>query len=77
MTRTRQTIIPDNASGVLKDERILAAIPTRVYLDLDPAFTQLWHECEGVDMVAAAARTCSSRVLAAADLLRLTVREAR
>jgi hypothetical protein len=39
-----------NASGVLKDERILAAIPTRVYLDLDPAFTQLWQAFEGVDM---------------------------
>jgi hypothetical protein len=39
-----------NASGVLKDTRILAAIPTRVYLDLDPAFTQLWHAFEGVDM---------------------------
>src|SRR5207248_2819585 len=39
-----------NASGVLKDERILSAIPTRVYLDLDPAFTQLWHTFEGVDM---------------------------
>ena len=38
-----------NASGVLKDERILAAIPTRLYLDLDPAFTQLWQAFEGVD----------------------------
>ncbi|MDP9332098.1 MAG: hypothetical protein M3Q30_02120 [Actinomycetota bacterium] len=39
-----------NASGVLKDERIFGAIPTRVYLDLDPAFTQLWHAFERVDM---------------------------
>lgn len=39
--------------------------------------THFYPECDGVDMVAAAARTCSSRVLAAADLLRLTVREAR
>ena len=39
-----------NVSGVLKDERIRAAIPTRLYLDLDPAFTQLWHAFEGVDM---------------------------
>jgi hypothetical protein len=39
-----------NASGVLQDESIRAAVPTRVYLDLDPAFTQLWHTYEGVDM---------------------------
>jgi hypothetical protein len=39
-----------NASGVLNDERILAAIPTRLYLDLDPAFTQMWQAFDGVDM---------------------------
>jgi len=36
-----------NTSGLLDPERI-AAIPIRVYLDLDPAFNQLWHE-QGVD----------------------------
>jgi hypothetical protein len=39
-----------NVSGVLKDEAILAAARRRVYLDLDPAFTQLWHAVQGIDM---------------------------
>jgi hypothetical protein len=38
-----------NISGVVKDETLLEQFSTRVLLDLDPAFTQLWHE-EGVDM---------------------------
>jgi hypothetical protein len=38
-----------NISGVLKDETLFEEISTRVLVDLDPAFTQLWHE-EGVDM---------------------------
>jgi hypothetical protein len=25
-------------------------VPTRVYLDLDPAFNQLWHVAQGIDM---------------------------
>ena len=36
-----------NTSGILPPESI-AAIPLRVYLDLDPAFNQLWH-LEGID----------------------------
>src|SRR5690606_9641164 len=39
-----------NMSGVLRDDRVLMAAPRRLYLDLDPAFTQLWHEAEGIDM---------------------------
>lgn len=39
-----------NLSGLLKDPDLLAPIPLRVYLDLDPAFTQLWHSVEGIDM---------------------------
>jgi hypothetical protein len=39
-----------NISGMLTDEALLAAIPRRVYLDLDPAFNQCWHAFEGVDM---------------------------
>jgi hypothetical protein len=38
-----------NISGLLTDEALLGAAPTRVYLDLDPAFNQLWHCVEGVD----------------------------
>jgi len=38
-----------NISGMLTDERLLSPIPTRVYLDLDPAFIQCWHDQE-IDM---------------------------
>lgn len=33
------------SAGVLHDR-----VPVRAYVDLDPAFTQLWRECEGVDV---------------------------
>ena len=39
-----------NVSGMLKDECLTARIPARVYLDLDPAFNQLWHAAEGIDV---------------------------
>jgi hypothetical protein len=38
-----------NVSGLLADEEILAGVPVRVYLDLDPGFVQLWH-ASGIDM---------------------------
>jgi hypothetical protein len=38
-----------NISGMLADEALLEPIPRRVYLDLDPAFNQLWHT-QGIDM---------------------------
>jgi hypothetical protein len=38
-----------NVSGLLTDRELLGAIPVRVYLDLDPAFNQLWH-ATGIDM---------------------------
>jgi hypothetical protein len=38
-----------NVSGILTDPDLLEAIPVRAYLDLDPAFNQLWHE-SGIDM---------------------------
>jgi hypothetical protein len=31
-----------NLSGILSDEVLLAPAPRRLYVDLDPAFTQLW-----------------------------------
>src|SRR5438552_3328482 len=43
--------VPDvllNISGMLRDERVLAHAPIRVYLDLDPVFNQLWHN-QGVE----------------------------
>ena len=39
-----------NISGMLRDPQLLGAIGTRVYLDLDPAFNQLWHAVEGVNV---------------------------
>jgi hypothetical protein len=39
-----------NVSGMLSDDRVVGKIPVRVYLDLDPAFNQLWHEAEGIDV---------------------------
>ena len=39
-----------NLSGLLRDPALLQSSPVRVYMDLDPAFTQLWHTVEGIDM---------------------------
>jgi hypothetical protein len=39
-----------NISGTLREPELLEPVPLRVYLDLDPAFTQLWEEAEGIDM---------------------------
>ncbi|HZD04132.1 MAG TPA: hypothetical protein VE173_04415, partial [Longimicrobiales bacterium] len=47
LARTRVLL---NLSGRLTDGEMLRRIPVRAYLDLDPAFTQLWQEQEGVDM---------------------------
>jgi hypothetical protein len=38
-----------NISGILTDQSLLERIPRRAYLDLDPAFTQVWHE-EGIEV---------------------------
>lgn len=39
-----------NLSGLLAEPALTERIPVQVYLDLDPAFTQLWHEAQGIDM---------------------------
>jgi hypothetical protein len=39
-----------SVSGMLEDADVLGVVPVRAYLDLDPAFVQLWHAAEGVDM---------------------------
>jgi hypothetical protein len=39
-----------NISGMLTDPALFEAIPRRLYLDLDPAFNQLWHAVEGLDV---------------------------
>jgi len=38
-----------NISGLLQGE-LASYAPVRVYLDVDPGFTQLWHAVEGIDM---------------------------
>jgi hypothetical protein len=38
-----------NVSGMLRDERLLAPIPVRAFLDLDPGFNQVW-QASGEDM---------------------------
>jgi hypothetical protein len=38
-----------NISGMLADENLVQKIPVRAYLDVDPAFIQLWH-AQGIDM---------------------------
>lgn len=38
-----------NVSGMLADPELVADIPVRAYLDLDPAFVQCWH-AQGIDM---------------------------
>jgi hypothetical protein len=39
-----------NIAGMLTDEELTGQIPVRLYLDLDPAFTQLWHAAQGIDL---------------------------
>ena len=39
-----------NISGMLAEPALTGPIPVRVYLDLDPAFNQLWHAAEGLDV---------------------------
>ena len=39
-----------NISGMLREHSIRDRIPRQVYLDLDPAFNQLWHTVEGIDV---------------------------
>lgn len=42
-----------NLAGTLRDPRVLETVPRRLLVDLDPAFTQLWH-AQGVDVGIAA-----------------------
>jgi hypothetical protein len=39
-----------NISGMLQDPALLESAPRRVYLDLDPAFIQLWQSVCNIDM---------------------------
>ena len=39
-----------NVAGMLVDPELFEPPTVRAYLDLDPGFTQLWQEAEGIDM---------------------------
>jgi hypothetical protein len=39
-----------NISGNLTQREVFAAVPRRIYVDLDPAFTQIWAQVYGVDL---------------------------
>jgi hypothetical protein len=39
-----------NVSGHFKQPEVMTAVAERVYVDLDPAFTQIWAEVYGADM---------------------------
>ena len=47
--RCRRADLLINISGLLTEQELIENIPVRAYLDLDPAFNQLWHE-DGIDM---------------------------
>lgn len=43
-----------NLAGTLREPELLEVVRRRLLVDLDPAFTQLWHVVDGVDMGIAA-----------------------
>jgi hypothetical protein len=45
----RRASVVVNIAGMLRDPALLERAPCRLYLDLDPGFTQLWH-AQGIDM---------------------------
>ncbi|MFM7244497.1 MAG: hypothetical protein ACKO40_10050 [Planctomycetaceae bacterium] len=49
VARLRRADVLFNISGMLRDPELLEAVPRRVFLDLDPAFNQIWH-LQGADM---------------------------
>ena len=48
-TLAREAQILVNLSGSLRDRELIDAVPIRLYVDLDPAFTQLW-DTQGIEM---------------------------
>ncbi len=48
--RARQSDLLINVSGALTLDAVLGLATRRVYLDLDPGYTQLWHAVQGIDM---------------------------
>ncbi len=50
LEKTRCADLFLNVSGMLQDTALFEKIPRRVYLDLDPAFVQLWEIACNIDM---------------------------
>ena len=46
----RETDVLVNLSGRLHDAEVLGAVRRRLYVDMDPGYTQIWQERYGVDM---------------------------
>jgi len=46
----RGAVVLFDLAGSLRAPDILEAVPVRVYVDVDPGFTQLWQACQGIDM---------------------------
>jgi hypothetical protein len=44
LRRARSSTLLLNVMGYLDDEEIMAAVPRRVFLDIDPGFGQMWRE---------------------------------
>jgi len=49
VARMRRADVLLDISGMLRDPELVDAIPRRVFLDLDPAFNQIWH-LQGADI---------------------------
>lgn len=47
---THQCDLLLNLSGLLTEQQFINPIPLRAYVDLDPAFTQLWESEQGIDV---------------------------
>jgi len=49
LAAARESDLLLNVAGMLTEPSLLESLPARAYLDLDPAFVQLWH-AQGIDM---------------------------
>jgi hypothetical protein len=52
MTTVSRSLCLLNVMGFLTDEEVLGTAPLRVFLDIDPGFTQLWRELGLADLPA-------------------------
>ena len=48
--RARRSDLLINISGILRDADLMRRLRRRLYLDLDPGFTQLWQSAQNIDM---------------------------